>query len=122
MNVQVAATLNGQLAWISDPIDGSRHDSHCLAEAAVLTGMDARNWVGDKGYVGNNMITPIKKPPHRDLLDWEKEFNTQVNKIRWIIEQVIAALRCFKWVTQCEDMYAGVGLVRLGSGSLAAVR
>jgi len=32
------------------------------------------------------------------------------------------ALRCFKWVTQREDMYAGVGLLRLGSGSLAAVR
>jgi hypothetical protein len=72
MNVHVAATLGGRLAWISDPIEGGRHDSHCLAEAAVLTGMDARNWMGDKGYVGNNMITPIKKPPHRDLLDWER--------------------------------------------------
>jgi hypothetical protein len=41
MNVQVAATLGGRLAWISDPIDGNRHDSHCLAEAAVLTGMEA---------------------------------------------------------------------------------
>src|SRR5689334_22384114 len=93
LNVQVAATLDGQLAWISDPIDGSRHDSHCLAEAAVLTGMDAGKWLGDKGYVGNNMITPIKKPPYRDLLDWEKEFNAQINKIRWIIEQVIANLK-----------------------------
>ena len=96
MNVQVAATLGGRLAWISDPIDGSRHDSHCLAEAAVLTGMDAGNWVGDKGYVGNNMITPIKKPPYRDLLDWEKEFNTQINKIRWVIEQVIAHLKTWR--------------------------
>jgi hypothetical protein len=25
------------------------------------------------------------------------------------------ALRCFQWVTQREDMYAGVGLVRVGS-------
>jgi hypothetical protein len=96
MNVQVAATLGGRLAWISDPIDGNRHDSHCLAESAVLTGVDAGNWVGDKGYVGNNMITPIKKPPHRDLLDWEKEFNTQVNKIRWIIEQAIAHLKTWR--------------------------
>ena len=36
------------------------------------------------------MITPIKKPACRDLLDWEKEFNKQVNKIRYVIEQVIA--------------------------------
>jgi hypothetical protein len=69
MNVHVAATLTGRLAWISDPIDGNRHDSHRLAESAVLTGVDAGNWVGDKGYVGNNMITPIKKPPYRDPLD-----------------------------------------------------
>jgi DDE superfamily endonuclease len=96
MNVQVAATLGGRLAWISDPIDGSRHDNHCLTEAAVLTGMDAGNWMGDKGYVGSSMITPIKKAPHRDLLDWEKEFNTQVNKIRWIIEQVIAHLKTWR--------------------------
>jgi hypothetical protein len=96
MNVHVAATLGGRLAWISDPIDGNRHDSHCLGESAVLTGVDAGNWVGDKGYVGNSMITPIKKPPYRDLLDWEKEFNTQVNKIRWVIEQVIAHLKTWR--------------------------
>ncbi len=41
------------------------------------------------------------------------------------MNQVIEAFRCFRcfqWVTQRENMYAGVGLVRLGSWSLAAVR
>jgi len=90
MNVQVAATLDGRLAWISDAIDGCRHDTHCLQESEVLLTLDPTNWIGDKGYVGNGMITPIKKPEYRDLLDWEKEFNTQVNKIRYVIEQVIA--------------------------------
>jgi DDE superfamily endonuclease len=40
--------------------------------------------------VGNHMLTPIKKSKHRKLLDWEKEFNTQINKICYVIEQVIA--------------------------------
>jgi hypothetical protein len=31
MNVQVACTLTGTLAWISDAIDGSRHDTYCLS-------------------------------------------------------------------------------------------
>jgi hypothetical protein len=84
-NIQVAATLAGRLAWISDPVDGSRHDNHCLNTANALIGVDPKNWVVDKAYVGNDMITPIKKPTHRDLLDWEKEFNKQVNKIRWVI-------------------------------------
>ena len=30
-NVQVACTLTGCLAWISDPVDGSRHDTYCMA-------------------------------------------------------------------------------------------
>ena len=96
MNVQVACTLAGRLAWISDPVDGSRHDNHCLNKANALTGVDPKNWVADRAYVGNGMITPIKKPTHRDLLDWEKEFNKQVNKIRWIIEQVIANLKTWR--------------------------
>src|SRR5436853_1873276 len=96
MNVQVACTLTGRLAWISDPVDGSRHDNHCLNEANALTGVYPKNWVADRAYVGNGMITPIKKPTHRDLLDWEKEFNKQVNKIRWIIEQVIANLKTWR--------------------------
>ena len=95
MNVQVACTLDGELAWISDPIEGRRHDSHCLNESGVLVDVPA-NWLGDKGYVGNGTITPIKKPAHRELLDWEKEFNTQINKIRYVIEQVIANFKTWR--------------------------
>ncbi len=90
MNVQVACTLSGDLAWISDPINGNRHDSYCLSESGVLQSLDPGEWIGDKGYIGNDMITPIRKPAHRELLDWEKEFNTQIDKIRYVIEQTIA--------------------------------
>ena len=48
------------------------------------------------GYVGNDMITPIRKPAHRDLLDWEKQLNTAVNKIRYQIEQTIANLKTWR--------------------------
>jgi hypothetical protein len=95
LNVQVACTLTGDLAWISDPMEGSRHDTYCLTESGVLTG-EPRNWMGDKGYVGNDMLTPIKKPAHRGLLDWEKEFNKQINKMRYVIEQVIANFKTWR--------------------------
>ena len=52
--------------------------------------MEPLNWIADKGYVGNGMVTPFKKPAGGELLGWQKEFNTQVNKIRWVIEQVIS--------------------------------
>jgi len=42
------------------------------------------------------MITPIKKPIYRDLLEWEKEFNTQINKIRYVIEQTIANFKTWR--------------------------
>ena len=96
MNVQVVCTITGRLSWISDPVNGSRHDSHYLDESGVLLTLDPRNWIADKGYVGNNMITPFKKPPGGELLDWQKEFNTQVNKIRYVIEQVIANFKTWR--------------------------
>jgi hypothetical protein len=96
MNVQIACTLDGRLAWISDPIDGSRHDTYCLKESGVLLTLNPDNWMGDKGYVGNRMLTPIKKPKYRKLLDWEKEFNTQINKVRYVIEQVIANFKTWR--------------------------
>jgi DDE superfamily endonuclease len=96
INVQFACTLDGHLAWISDPLPGSRHDSHCLRESGVLDEFPIHGWIGDKGYLGLGMITPYRKPPHRDLLDWEKEFNTQVNKIRYIIERTIANFKTWR--------------------------
>ena len=39
--MQVACTLDGEIAWISDPVEGSRHDMHCLDESGVLSGLSA---------------------------------------------------------------------------------
>jgi hypothetical protein len=96
MNVQVACTLDGQLAWISDPIEGSRHDMHCIGESGVLSGMAPGPWIADKGYIGSGMITPVRKPAHRDLLDWEKEFNSAVNRIRYVVERAIANFKTWR--------------------------
>jgi hypothetical protein len=96
LNLQVVCDLAGRLRWISDPVEGRRHDSAALRGSGVLDEIDPGNWIGDKGFVGLGMITPIKKPPHRELLDWEKEFNTAINKIRWRIEQVIANVKTWR--------------------------
>jgi hypothetical protein len=96
VNVQVACSVYGRLSWISDPVSGNHHDSYCLRDSGVLLTMDPGNWIGDKGYVGNDMITPFKKPPGGELLDWQKEFNSGVNKIRWRIEQVISHFKNWK--------------------------
>jgi hypothetical protein len=96
VNLQLACSIYGRLSWISDPVSGNRHDNYCLGDSGVLEPMDPGNWIGDKGYVGNDMITPFKKPQGGELLDWQKEFNTGVNKIRWMIEQVISHFKNWK--------------------------
>jgi hypothetical protein len=42
------------------------------------------------------MTTPYKKHLCRDLTDWEKNYNTQVNKIRYVIEQAIANFKTWR--------------------------
>ncbi len=105
MNLQVACTIYGKLAWISDPVNGSRHDNYCREESGALGTMNPKNWIGDKGYIGNNMITPFRKPAGGELLDWQKEYNSEVNKIRWMIEQVISHFK--NWTIMHIEGYSG---------------
>jgi len=46
-----------------------RHDNYCLGESQVLEDADPRNWIGDKGFIGNGMITPFRGPAGGELLD-----------------------------------------------------
>ena len=96
MNVQVACTLAGRPRM--DLRRDRRKPARHVLPQRIRGPRDIRprSWIGDKGYVGNDMITPIRKPAYRNLLDWEKEFNTQVNKIRYVIEQVIANFKTWR--------------------------
>lgn len=93
VTVQVAATLSGTLAWVSDPLPGCTHDTTALRTSGVLDTLDPSTWVADKGYQGTGMITPVRKPPGGELSDDRKNYNTAVNQIRCIIERVIAHLK-----------------------------
>jgi len=96
MNVQVVCDLHSRLAWISDAVDGCRHDIAALRISGVLDTLDPSIWMGDKGYVGGGMLTPIRKPEHRKLLDGEKALNRQVNRIGYMIERTIAQLKTWR--------------------------
>ena len=39
------------------------------------------------------MVTPDKKPPKGKLLDWQKTFNSAINKTRAVIEQVVSHVK-----------------------------
>jgi len=96
LNVQVVCDLTGRLAWVLDPVPGARHDVAALRMSGILDAEHPNPWIADKGYLGSDTIRPIRKPAFRNLLDWEKELNTAVNRIRWRIEQTIANLKTWR--------------------------
>jgi transposase len=56
----------------------------------------ASSGIGDKGYQGSGFITPFKKPRGGKLLDWQREFNAQVNRLRAPVERAIAHLKSWR--------------------------
>ena len=96
-NVQVASTLDGRLAWVSDPFPGNTHDAKAIQESGLLdTGNLDIQHLGDKGYIGLGMLTPYRKPIGGELLKWQREFNAAINSIRATIERVIANLKTWR--------------------------
>ena len=95
VNVRVACDLTGRLAFISDPMLGRTHDAHALKETGLLDHITTGQLIGDKGYIGLGMITPIRAQPHHHTEE-EKRFNKSVNTIRYMIERVIANLKTWR--------------------------
>ncbi|MDO4900994.1 transposase family protein [Actinomyces sp.] len=89
LNVQVACTPSGAIAWVSDPLLGATHDAAALRASGLLDvppdhlpdGATAALHIGDKGYIGLGMTTPIKKLPGQPLHETDKAYNTAVNPI-----------------------------------------
>ena len=61
-NHQVVVTLDGRLLHLSDSLPGCTHDARALRESGLLEVLDAANAIGDKGYLGTGILTPVRKP------------------------------------------------------------
>ena len=104
LNVQVACTLSGTLAWVSDPQDGCTHDAKALRRSGLLDvpatdlpdGAPPPKHIGDKGYIGLGMITPKRKPAKSPLHPDDNAYNRAVNQIRYKIERVIANIKTWR--------------------------
>jgi transposase len=96
-NGQAIASLRGDLLFVSEPVTGHNHDMTALAETETADIMQAAfSGIGDKGYQGSGFITPFKKPAGGKLLDWQKEFNAQVSRLRAPVERAIAHLKSWR--------------------------
>lgn len=62
----------------------------------MLEHLDPSQVLGEQGYMGLEVLTPIKKPLHHDLVKSEKEFNRTVNRIHYVMERCIADLKTWR--------------------------
>ncbi|RLP07016.1 hypothetical protein D9T14_11055 [Propionibacterium australiense] len=72
LNLQLACALTGRLVWVSDPAPGSAHDAKAIQSTGFLENFPDIPPLGDKGYTGLGMTTPIRKPPAGELTGWQK--------------------------------------------------
>jgi DDE superfamily endonuclease/Helix-turn-helix of DDE superfamily endonuclease len=95
-NHQYVVDLTGTLVHLADPVPGSVHDAKAVRDTGVLEVIDPANTIADKGYIGTGILTPYRKPPGGELLDWQKKFNTDINKLRYVVERAIANVKTWR--------------------------
>jgi DDE superfamily endonuclease/Helix-turn-helix of DDE superfamily endonuclease len=93
---QFVCDLSGNLLHVSEPLPGRTHDAKSMTELGLIDMLHAENSIGDKGYIGTGPTTPFRKPAGGELLDWQKEFNTAINKLRYVIERAIANFKTWR--------------------------
>jgi hypothetical protein len=95
-NLQVAATLAGELLAVSAPVPGSRHDMHAWRQSHFPEAFAEREGMGDLGYVGSGLLTPRRKPPGQERSTGDKVANRSINTLRAAVERAIAHLKDWK--------------------------
>lgn len=93
---QYVCGLDGGLKYISDPTPGCTHDAKAFRDMHLDQHLTPSNAFADKGYVGCGVTTPFKKPTGGDLLEWHRDFNSIVNKHRYVIERAIANFKTWR--------------------------
>ncbi len=112
MNVQIAASLNGDVAAIGPvPLHGARHDAYAFEasglKALLENSREPDNTGADLGYIGVSGIgiVPFKRVNGRELKDWQREFNTDLSKIRSAVEHAVAKVKCWRMLSEEGGRY-----------------
>jgi hypothetical protein len=93
---QFVCDLAGELMHVSDPLPGKTHDAKAIVALGLADILHDDNSIADKGFIGTGPTTPFRKPVGGELRDWQKEFNTAINKIRYVIERAIANFKTWR--------------------------
>lgn len=112
MNVQIAASLNGDVAAIGPvPVHGARHDAYAFEASGLKELLEkSRNpdeTAADLGYIGVDGIgtVPFRKPKGGELKDWQREFNACLSKIRAAVEHAVAKVKAWRMLSEEGGRY-----------------
>jgi hypothetical protein len=103
MNVQIAATMAGDLAAVGPvPVPGARHDAHAFEASGLkdlIAGMGA---AADLGYTGVDgiAIVPFRTPPGGKLHETRAAFNASLSAIRAAVERAVAHLKTWRMLSE----------------------
>lgn len=108
MNIQLAATLDGDLAAVGPiPVHGARHDAHAYTASGLGTTLTDLHTLADLGYTGVDGIdiVPIKRLAGSKLDKPQAEFNTQLSAVRAAVEHAIAHLKTWRMLSEEGGRY-----------------
>jgi hypothetical protein len=108
INIQLAATLDGDLAAIGAiPVPGARHDAHAFAASGLKDQLAGQHAAADLGYTGVAGITivPFRTPPGGELHHTQAAFNTALSKIRAAAERAVAHLKTWRMLSEEGGRY-----------------
>jgi DDE superfamily endonuclease/Helix-turn-helix of DDE superfamily endonuclease len=98
-NIQVAASIGGDLAAVGDPIPGARHNAYAFTASGLARAIAGHDTLGDKGYQGHATIHPIRKPPKAEMTTHDQRFNASISSIRAAVERANSHLQNWKILT-----------------------
>lgn len=95
VKTQIVVNPKGEIKSISKSVKGSIHDKKLYDNAKIYTAIKVKR-KADLGYLGTSCQLPFKKSKGKELTKKQKEFNTNFNKERIIIEHTLAHIKKFK--------------------------
>jgi len=109
MNVQIAASMNGEVAAVGPvPVHGARHDAHAFGASGLKDRLaDMKGKVADTGYTGVDgiEIVPFRRSPGGSLDESQTEFNTYLSKIRAAVEHAVAKVKTWRILSEEGGRY-----------------
>lgn len=96
-NAQLVCLLNGEVIYVSDPLDGCTHDATAFAATPVEEIVrHSGGGIGDKGYQGCGLVTPRKKPRGGELSKGDKRNNAVISGLRAPVERVVSHFKSWR--------------------------